>query len=221
LIDWFCRRQVTIGRDIQIYRQLGVALSMNQIILTKFSENFYSDSGLIRENWTLRFSKPETLVLQPGAFSKYRNFLVRAPNHVFYISILIISMRDSSWRLQVYSLSSYSCCLKHFFISLVKFYQIVWETRAYLEKHAWMVQFVKYIKLVSIYKYWSSHNCKNRTLRFSRMLNLVAKHMCWLLDILLPFFILKTVMVCDNDLEYVWSRDRENDGKTGDARNFR
>jgi hypothetical protein len=28
-------------------------------------------------------------------------------------------------------------------------------------------------------------------------------------------------MVCDSDLEYGWSRDRENDGKMGDARNFR
>jgi hypothetical protein len=30
-----------------------------------------------------------------------------------------------------------------------------------------------------------------------------------------------TVMVYDNDLEYEWSRDRENDGNIGDARIFR
>jgi hypothetical protein len=128
LIDWFGRRQVTINRDLHIYRRLDVALFMNQRILIKYGENLYSDLGLIYENWTLRFPKPEPLVLQSGAFLKCHNFLVRAPNYVFHISILIVSMRDSSWSLQIFSLSSYYCRLKHFFVSWVKFNQIVRET---------------------------------------------------------------------------------------------
>jgi hypothetical protein len=130
LIDWFCWRQVTIGHDQHIYRRLYIALFMNRRILTTYSEHLYLDSSLIRENRTLQFSKPKPPVLQPGTFSKYHNFIVWVPNHVFHISILIVSTRDSSWRLQIFSLSQYSCCLKHFFISWVKFNQIVQETCA-------------------------------------------------------------------------------------------
>jgi hypothetical protein len=69
----------------------------------------------------------QVFLLQPGVFLKCHNFLVRAPNHVFHISILIVSMRASSWRLQIFILSSSYYSLKHFFISWVKFNQIVWE----------------------------------------------------------------------------------------------
>jgi hypothetical protein len=117
LSDWFGQRLVTIGRDLYIYRWLDIALSLNQRILTKYSENLYSDLSLIHENLTLRFSKLETPVLQPVVFLKCHNFLIRAPNHVFHISILIVSMRASWWNLQIFSWSSTSCSLKHVFVS--------------------------------------------------------------------------------------------------------
>jgi hypothetical protein len=43
-----------------IYRQLDIALSMNQRILIKCGENLYSDSGMIRKNQTRRFFKPNS-----------------------------------------------------------------------------------------------------------------------------------------------------------------
>jgi hypothetical protein len=116
------------------YRRLNIALSTNRRILTKYGENFDSDLGLIRENRT----KPEPPVLQFGAFLKCHNFLVGALNHVFNISILIVSMRASSWSLQILNLCSSSYSLKHFFISCVKFNQIIRETYAQPEKHALM-----------------------------------------------------------------------------------
>jgi hypothetical protein len=130
LIDWFGWIQVTIDRDLHVYRQLDIDLFKNQRILTKYGEKLYSDSGLICKNWTLRFLKLEPPVLQLGAFSKCHNLLARAPNHALCISVLIISTRASLWRLQIFSLSSSSYSLKNFFVSWVKFNQIIQETRA-------------------------------------------------------------------------------------------
>jgi hypothetical protein len=149
-IDWFSCRLVTIGRDLHIYRLVDIALHMNRRILTKYGENLDSDSGLICENRTVRFFKPEPSDLQPGAFLKWHNFLVRALNHVWHISILIVSTMASLWSLQILSLSSSSYSLKNFFISWVKLSQIVRETRAYPGKHKCIVQLVKYIKLTFI-----------------------------------------------------------------------
>jgi hypothetical protein len=74
------------------YRCLDIALSINQLILTKYGDNLYSDLDLIRENRTLWFPKLEPPVLHPPVFFKCHNFLVRAPNHAFHISILIVLM---------------------------------------------------------------------------------------------------------------------------------
>jgi hypothetical protein len=93
LIDWFGRRQVTISHDLYIYRQLDIDLSINQRILTKYGEHLYLDLGLICENRTLLFPKPEPLVLQPGAFLKRHNFLIRARNHTFHIYLFWSSRR--------------------------------------------------------------------------------------------------------------------------------
>jgi hypothetical protein len=129
MIDWliWSKKLVTIGRDLHIYRRLNIALSMNQRILIKYSENLDSDSSLICENQTLRLFKPEHLVLQTEAFLKCHNIPVRAPNYVFHISILIVSTRASSWRLQIFSLSSSYYSLKNLFVSWVKFNQNAWE----------------------------------------------------------------------------------------------
>jgi hypothetical protein len=96
---------------------LDITLTMNRRILTKYDKNIYLDLALIRESRTLGLLKPESLVLQSGAFSKCHNFLVRVLNHAFHISILIVLTRASSWRLQIFSLSSYSYSLKYFFVS--------------------------------------------------------------------------------------------------------
>jgi hypothetical protein len=61
LIDWFDRRQVTIDRDLHIYSWIDIAIFMNWRILTKYSENLYSDSSLICENRNLWFCILELL----------------------------------------------------------------------------------------------------------------------------------------------------------------
>jgi hypothetical protein len=63
LFDLFGRRLAIIGRELNIYRWLDIALSMNQRFLTKYGENLDSDLGLIHENQTLLFPKPEAPVL--------------------------------------------------------------------------------------------------------------------------------------------------------------
>jgi hypothetical protein len=53
---------------------------MNQRVLLKHDKNLYSNSTLIRENWTFQFAIPELSVLLLGASSNYHNFLVSASN---------------------------------------------------------------------------------------------------------------------------------------------
>jgi hypothetical protein len=121
----------TIGRDLRIYRRLDIAISMNQRVLIKHDENLYSDSTLIHEKWTFRFRILELLVLLPRAFSNCHNFLVRASNYVFHISILIVSTRASSLVLQFFSLSPSYGPFIHFFVSWVKSNEIFQETRVH------------------------------------------------------------------------------------------
>jgi hypothetical protein len=119
LIDWliWSKKSYNGPWPTYIYRSLDIALFMNQRILTKYDENLYLDLSLIRENRTLWLPIPKPLVLQTRASSKYHNFLIRALNHALHRSILIVSMRTSSWMFQIFGFSSYFYRLEHFIIS--------------------------------------------------------------------------------------------------------
>jgi hypothetical protein len=151
MIDWLIWSKTSYNRPwptyiyVARYRPFHESENPNQIwwkSLLRFGSDLWKPDSPVSQTGTSDFA--------PWAFWKCHSFIVRATNHAFHISILIVSMRASSWMLQKFSLTSYSCSWKNFFISWVKFSQIVRERRAEPEKHASIVQLVKYIKLASI-----------------------------------------------------------------------
>jgi hypothetical protein len=119
-----------------IYRHTHVA-GYNPFHESKNSNQIWWKS-LIRfksDLWkpTLQFPKLKPSFLQPGVSSKYHNFLIRASNHVFHISILIVSTRASELRFEFIFLSfeALLCFLSEIEPNYSRNRYITWKTCLY------------------------------------------------------------------------------------------